>query len=654
VSQNVADGWWSLVSSAAPETEPLPKARIARHAGARWRPASPVVAGPSDRPTGDPDQVPSAVLAPIVSVRQVFLRFWPFTRGVRGWLALGICLVCVSIPLETLAIWLFKVLVDQVLTPRSFAAFPRVALAYLGLTLGMAALSFATGQAMTRATEVFLLTVRTAVLEHLQNLSMSFFERRKLGDLLSRLGGDVATIETLVLSGLTSAVSAGLQVIVFGVMLFVVDPLLAIAALTVSPLFWLISRYFSRRLKGIARQARHQVGELSSIAEESLSNVALVQAYNGQSALIDRFHAQGAGVVRTSLASSRLRGLYRPVVELVELLGLLLVVGVGTWQLSRGALTLGSLLVFMAYFAQLYGPLRGLGQLGAAALAASAGAERIVEVLDAAPDVVDDPRPWPVRRAHGQVSLDDVSFTYPGQDGPALRRVSFTAEPGQLVAVVGRSGSGKSTLTKLLLRFYDPSSGTVRLDGQDIRDLRVADLRDQLALVMQETLILDGTLRENIRWGRPGASDDALDHAVAASDVASIVADLPDGLDAQVGQRGRRLSGGQRQRVALARAIIRDAPVLLLDEPAAGLDPMAQQRVLAPLNRVRQGRTTILVSHDLLATRDADLILVMDRGQIVERGSYDELVSAGGPFQELLAAQLREGSPSSAVPVWDE
>jgi ATP-binding cassette subfamily B protein len=577
--------------------------------------------------------------APAVPMRTVFARFWPYTKGHRAMLALGTILILIGVPLETVAIWLFRLLVDEVLQPADFGAFPRIAADYVGLTIVMGVVSFAAGQTMTRVSQSFLLSLRTHVFRYLHTLSMDFFEQRRLGDLLSRVNGDVSAIESLVLSGVSTAISSGLRVIVYGAMLFVVNPPLAATAIIVTPLLWLIGRLFSRRLKAVSRESRHRYGALSSVAEESLSTVSLVQAYNRQADEVRRYEVEGRAVLRAGLTSSRLRGLYSPFVGLVELAGLLLVIGYGTWQLSHHVMTLGGLLVFMAYFAQMYGPLKGLGSLSNSLYSASAGAERILEVLDAEPSVAERPNALPLQRVDGVVEFRDVSFSYPGRDKLVLDRVSFTARPGQLVAVVGRSGSGKTTLGKLLLRFYDPTSGSVCVDGNDLTDVRLNDVREQIAVVMQETLVMDGTIRENILWGRSDATGEQLDRAVREADVDTVIADLPDGLETRVGYRGRRLSGGQRQRVAIARAMIRDAPVLLLDEPGTGLDAAAEQRVMEPLHRLMGGRTTILISHNLLAVKDAALILVLDQGRVVEAGTHQELYARGGHYFRLYMAQ---------------
>jgi ABC-type multidrug transport system fused ATPase/permease subunit len=269
--------------------------------------------------------------------------------------------------------------------------------------------------------------------------------------------------------------------------------------------------------------------------------------------------------------------------------------------------------------------------------AASASAERIIDLLSHQPDVRDpaDPRPLPPNQATGSVVFDAVTFTYPGATRPTVDAVSFTAQPGQKIALVGASGAGKSTLGKLLLRFYDPDSGHITLDGCDLRDLSLASLRGNLAVVLQETLVFDGTIRDNILWGKPDATDAEVVAAATAADAHEFISALPDGYHTRIGQRGRLLSGGQRQRLAIARAMIRDAPVLLLDEPTTGLDAASAQRILAPMRRLMSGRTTLIISHNLLTVTDADQILVLDRGRITGAGTHEELLFTNPGYAEL-------------------
>jgi ABC-type multidrug transport system fused ATPase/permease subunit len=298
-------------------------------------------------------------------------------------------------------------------------------------------------------------------------------------------------------------------------------------------------------------------------------------------------------------------------------------------------MSLGALLAFMGYLTQLYSPIRGLGRLTNTIYSASAGAERIVEFLEERPSVVDPPRPRPLGRARGSLSFQAVSFRYPGAEDDALRDVSFSVGPGEVVALVGASGAGKSTVAKLMLRLYDPVVGHVELDGVDLRSLRLADLRRNVALLLQETLVFDASVRENIAYGRPDATDAEVRAAARAADADAFIRALPDGYATRLGQRGRRLSGGQRQRVAIARALLRDAPVLVLDEPTTGLDAESSQRVLDPLRRLMAGRTTLVISHNLLTVRDADRIVVLEGGRVVETGSHDQLVRLDGAYARL-------------------
>ncbi|MBA3642592.1 MAG: ABC transporter ATP-binding protein [Chloroflexia bacterium] len=549
--------------------------------------------------------------------------------------------------LDTLTIWLYKRLIDDALVPREFAALIPIALTYLGLTLLAGVIGFGRDYLSAWIGEQVLLSVRMRLFRHLQDLSLLMFDRRRLGDVMVRVTDDVDEVELLVVTGPSDAIAAMLKILFFTGALFYLNWRLALVALIVAPPFWITARHFSSQIRRAAREQRSRGGAISALAEESLANISLVQAYNQQGAESDRFEREVRGEQAAQLRMDRLRAIYTPVIDLLELGGILVVVGMGAWELSQGRLSLGGLLAFLAYLSQLYGPIRTLTRLTTDIFAAAAGAERVIELLEEQPAVVEHPDPIVLDRATGRLALEVVSYRYPEADRDALDRVSFALAPGETLAIVGASGAGKSTLIKLLLRFEDPRGGRILLDGHDLRDLSLRSLRDNTAVVLQEVLLFDGSIRENIAYGRPGATEREIVDAAKAADADTFIRAFPDGYATRVGQRGRSLSGGQRQRIAIARAMIRDAPLLILDEPTTGLDAATGERILEPLRRLIAGRTTIIVSHNLLTVRDADQIIVLDGGRVVERGDHAELLLRGGTYAHLY--QLHQQAPEKSI-----
>jgi ABC-type multidrug transport system fused ATPase/permease subunit len=564
-------------------------------------------------------------------LRAVLRRFWPLLRPLAGRAGIVLAASLVAPALEVASVWLFKIVVDRVLVPRDVHALGAVALAYLALAVAGGAVGFVSGYLSAAISERFLLALRTELFAHMQRLSLDFLDRRRLGDLLSRLTSDISAIESFLLSGAIDAAVDAVRVVFFAGALLLLDWRLALLAFVVAPAFWVAARRLSGRLRVLSREKRRRSGALSAVAEESLSNAALVRAYGAEDAELRRFGREGEAGLTASLASARLRALFSPLVDLLEMGGSLVVLAAGTWELARGRLTLGALLVFVTYLGKLYRPVRGLSSFYNGAFSAAASAERVMELLDQPPEL--PARSYaPLRLSRGVLEFDRVTFRYPGSTAPVLEDLSFRVGPGESLALVGASGAGKSTIVKLLLRFHDPACGRILLDGRDLCEIDPRELRAALAVVLQETLVVHGTVRENIAYGCPAATEETVRRAAEDADVAEFVNALPGNYDCLVGQRGRLLSGGQRQRIAIARAMIRRAPVLVLDEPTAGLDAEAARRVILPLLRLIAGRTTLLVTHDLRLARLASRILVLEKGRVEDAGTHDELLRRGGRY----------------------
>jgi ATP-binding cassette subfamily B protein/subfamily B ATP-binding cassette protein MsbA len=466
-----------------------------------------------------------------------------------------------------------------------------------------------------------------------------------VGDLLYRVTADTFALQTLTMNCILPAVSALLLLGGMTVVMVRLDPGLTLLALAVVPaLFAAIARVDARvgRAAGVARERE---SEVYAEVQRSMSAVRVIQAFTREEEEHRRFMARSGDSLAASLALYRLQTVYSAVVSAVIAVGTAAVVWVGARHVLDGTLSVGALVVFVSYLASLYGPINSLFQTWGIAHSARAGVRRVFELLDVERDIRDGPLAAPAGGARGDVAWEDVWFGY-APDRPVLRGVTLRVRAGQTVAIVGPTGVGKSTLLGLLPRFYDPAAGRVTLDGRDVRDYRLADLRRQVAMVLQPPLVLPATIAENIEFGRPGATRDEVVAAARMARIHDAIADLPAGYDTPVGEHGVTLSEGEKQRLTIARAILRDAPILVLDEPTSSLDSETEALIVEGLERLTAGRTVFVIAHRLSTVRRADHIVVLRQGRIAEQGSFRALMDRGGAFAALYRLQREPDTPA--------
>jgi ATP-binding cassette, subfamily B, bacterial len=466
--------------------------------------------------------------------------------------------------------------------------------------------------------------LRAAVHAHLLRLSLRFHDDHRTGDLVTRLIGDVSRVEDALVAWLSTLLPQLLTLAGMLVILVIIDPLVAAASLAVVPVLVVLTVLRRRAVAPIQDRSRQQQGLLASHLTEVLRNVRAVQAFAQQRSATARFIDRNRSATETNLAALEITARYSPIGDVVLAGGTGLVLALGVMRVSSGRMTVGVLLVVLSYLGNVYSPIRSLTRLGSTLAKRAASQRRIMEVLGS-DDAVPEPRsPLTLTEVRGGISLDEVSFSYrPGS--PVLHDLSLTVPLGRTVALVGPSGAGKSTVLSLLLRLYDPDRGRVLVDGVDLRRFSLASLRERIALVPQDPWLMDGSIRDNIAFGRPDASDEEIVAAARLALVDDFVSRLPGGYDCAVGEGGAMLSGGQRRRLALARALLRDAAILLLDEPTTGLDRPAEAEVAAAIHQAARGRTTIMVTHNLRLAATADHVAVLQSGTIVLEGSPAEL-----------------------------
>ncbi|ALW89549.1 ABC transporter ATP-binding protein [Deinococcus actinosclerus] len=583
------------------------------------------------------------------------VRLLAFARPYRWVFVVGVVATLISSGLNLVFPALFGRLIDASFLrvgSTDTSQLDRTVVALLGIFALSALFGAAQSFLLSRVGAGVVADLRRAVFAHLLTLSPRFFGEHKTGDLTSRLTSDVGTVQTVTSTALAQLAAQSVSLVGAVVLLVTTSPRLSLLTLAVIPLVIGTAVTIGRRIRRVSREVQDAVAGANASAEEAISGVRVVQSFTAEGVEEGRY---GQGVTQSFLAAlkrARLQALMAGVMSFLTFGALAVVLWYGGRLVMAGSLTPGNLVTFLFYALQVGGTvvaLTGVFNQFQEALGASG---RIFELLDERSDLPQPAQPAPLARAEGRVSFGGVSFTYDGETegtrAAVLRDVTLDVPAGQVVALVGPSGAGKTTLVNLIPRFWDVTGGTLRVDGRDVRDYALADLRAQVGLVPQETLLFSGSIRENILYGRPGARPDEVEAAARAANAHEFIRAFPQGYDTVVGERGVKLSGGQRQRVAIARAILKDPRILILDEATSALDNESEALVQAALERLMQGRTTFVIAHRLSTIRNADRILVMDAGRVTEDGTHAQLLAAGGLYRDLYELQFRAEQDAQA------
>ncbi|HEV2690787.1 MAG TPA: ABC transporter ATP-binding protein [Bryobacteraceae bacterium] len=562
--------------------------------------------------------------------------------------------------------WPLKIVLDNVLRSRPIHGWlNRLILVTVGED-PMAALEFAAVSVLLIAlvgaicsyTEKYVTTsvgqwvmhdLRLMLYHRIQRLSLAYHDHKQTGDLLSRVTSDIDAIQSFIASGLLGALINSMTLVGMVGVMFYVNWRFTLVALSVSPVLFGVVYSYTRRIKKASRQVRKKEGEIVSVIQEVLSSIRVVKAFAREDYEERRLEEESLESVELTLKARTLKAKLSPLVDILVAIGTAMVLWFGARMVLSGTLSAGSLVVFIFYLGKMYKPMQELSKMTDAYSKAAVGYERIKEVLDTDREVKDLPGARPAPYFKGQIEFEKVDFAYE-PDQPVLKDVSFRVESGQMAALVGPTGAGKTTIISLIARFYDPVSGLVRIDGHDIRSFRQKSLRQQISLVLQETVLFHGPIWSNIAYGKPKATRGEILRAAELANAHEFIEKLPQGYDTIVGERGITLSGGQRQRIAIARAIIRDTPILILDEPSAGLDASSEKLVFEALDRLMEGKTSIVIAHRLSTIRRANVIVVVQDGAIVEQGKHEELLRTGGLYSQLYELQFRnEEAPEHAL-----
>ena len=572
-----------------------------------------------------------------------YVRLLSYIKPYMRRLAEAIVCIIIAAGANLYLPWIIKDMIDKVLAEKDMQMLNVISVGIVVTFFIRGIFYYGQSYLVSFVGQRVIIDVRDVLFRKFQRLPLSYFDRHQTGEIMSYIANDVAALQNALVDRLIELVTESSIFIGSLVMMVMLDWKLSLLTLITVPLVGQAMKVFGRKLKSSGTVIQERLADITATMQESIAAIRVVKSFGREDYEIERFHRQNELNFRAEMKNNQLMSLLTPTVEFLAALAVTVIVWFGVYEVVNGVITAGALVAFLTYAVNLANPVKRISRVYGAIQKAMAGADRVFAIMDLPETIVNRPGAKDLPPVRGEVVFDDVTFAYE-EGNDALSQVSFSAAPGQMIAFVGPSGAGKSTIANLIPRFYEVSSGAIRIDGYDVRDVTMESLRGQIGIVPQETMLFSATVRENIRYGRLDATEEEILQAAKDANAHEFIMALPEGYETKIGERGLNLSGGQRQRIAIARAILKDPRILILDEATSALDTESEKVVQAALDRLMIGRTSFVIAHRLSTVFNADQIYVIEGGRIHEHGTHEALLAAGGLYSNLYHIQFSKTS----------